>query len=91
MPKSMLRFQNEIKARPMLPLKSNKGPLTQRVPSQYINNEVYELFKNPDTLKQIKELKNLINSVKNTKPSESDENLLASFWNGKACLYGGTR
>jgi len=86
-PKSLLKFQNEIKALPMLPLKSDRGPLTQRVPAQYINKEIQDLFKNTDALKQIKELKNLLNAVKKPK---SEENLLTAFWTGKACLYGGS-
>lgn len=87
-PKSMLRFQSELKARPMLPLKSNQGPLTQRVPSQYIKQEVYDLFKNTDALKQIKELKHLLNTVRKPKPTPHEE--LNEFWSGAACLYGGT-
>ncbi|KAI6182649.1 hypothetical protein M3Y97_00403600 [Aphelenchoides bicaudatus] len=87
-PKSMLRFQNELKAKPLLPLKSNQGPLTQRVPSQFVKQEVYDLFTNTDTLKQIKELKNLINTARKPKPSVHDE--LKEFWSGSACLYGGT-
>lgn len=89
-PKSMLRFQNEVKARPMLPLKSNQGPLTSRVPSKYIKQEVYELFKNNNALKQIKELKNILEAVRRPKQTANEENLMASFWSGKACLYGGS-
>lgn len=89
-PKSMLRFQNELKARPMLPLKSDRGPLTQRIPSQFANNDVMDLFKNPETLKHLKELKSIFDSVKKSTKPESKESRLTEFWNGKACLYGGT-
>lgn len=89
-PKSMLRFQNELKVRPMLPLKSNQGPLTQRIPSSYANNDVMDLFKNPETLKHLKELKNIFDSVKKPTKPDPEESLMTTFWNGKACLYGGS-
>ncbi|KAI6178554.1 hypothetical protein M3Y98_00513300 [Aphelenchoides besseyi] len=89
-PKALIKFQTEVKSRPMLPVKSNEGPLTQRIPTtQTIANEVYNLFKSQQKRNEEQEHpRNLAAS----ETSSNDENtkMLEAFWSGRACLYGGT-
>ncbi|KAI6241367.1 Glucosidase II beta subunit-like protein [Aphelenchoides fujianensis] len=87
-PKAMRKFQTEVKTRPMLPIKSNQGPLTQRVPTQGIANEVYSMFKQQQAKKAEAEGGNLAPAASGL--DDEDAKMLAAFWRGEACMYGGT-
>lgn len=95
-PKAMRALKNEIKSPPILPIDSAQGPKMQRTPAQSIAKEVYSLLKNKlektrrlGDAKQAPDTRQLTQRSKDAVANEENDALLAEFWKGEACLYGG--